>query len=197
MRENVQFHTSDNVTLRGWLYKPDSSEASLPYLIMAHGFSGVKEMGLDAFAESIISQVDIICLVYDNRGFGDSDTRPSQAKHEILPAEQMSDYSDAITYAQSRSDVIKDKIGVWGSSYSGGHALLKTSAHNLEKLRRVSNKHRHSVGFISFRQFTNIYNWSNKVVVIDYIWLEKPKEAIFVEEDDHGDFPELLIYTYL
>ena len=36
---------------------------------------------------------------------------------------QCSDISDAITYAQSRADVDADKIGIWGSSYSGGHAL--------------------------------------------------------------------------
>ncbi|KAF4442845.1 Esterase lipase [Fusarium albosuccineum] len=124
MRENIQFQTSDNVILRGWLYKPDGSKTSLPCLVMAHGFSGVKEMGLDAFAESFISRVNLACLVYDNRGFGNSDTRQGQPKQEILPAEQISDYSDAITYAQSRPDVIKDKIGVWGSSYSGGHVLV-------------------------------------------------------------------------
>lgn len=34
-----------------------------------------------------------------------------------------SDYSDAITYAQSREDVDPNKIAIWGSSYSGGHVL--------------------------------------------------------------------------
>ncbi len=36
---------------------------------------------------------------------------------------QCSDISDAITYAASRPEVDPDKIGIWGSSYSGGHVL--------------------------------------------------------------------------
>jgi len=44
-----------------------------------------------------------------------------QPRHEIIPAQQTSDYSDAITYAQSRAKVDKDRIGICSSSYSGGH----------------------------------------------------------------------------
>ncbi|KAI9680236.1 MAG: hypothetical protein M1822_007235 [Bathelium mastoideum] len=80
-------------------------------------------MDLDLFAERFSSALPLTCLVYDNRGFGDSDTKEGQPRHEIIPAQQESDYSDAITYAQSRSDVDKNKIGIWGSSYSGGHVL--------------------------------------------------------------------------
>jgi hypothetical protein len=36
---------------------------------------------------------------------------------------QCSDYSDAITYAQSLPNVDASKIAIWGSSYSGGHVL--------------------------------------------------------------------------
>lgn len=123
MRQDVSFKTSDNVTLRGWFYRPDNAAGPLACLVMAHGFSALKEMNLDTFAEHFISALPICCLVYDNRGFGNSDTGPSQPRQEIIPWQQHSDYSDAITYAQSRHDVDKGKIGIWGSSYSGGHVL--------------------------------------------------------------------------
>lgn len=124
-REDISFQTSDNVTLRGWFYKPANSDAStpLPCLVMAHGFSALKEMDLNTFAHFFSSNLPLTCLVYDNRGFGDSDTKEGQPRQEIIPAQQTSDYSDAITYAQTRAEVNKDKIGVWGSSYSGGHVL--------------------------------------------------------------------------
>lgn len=125
-RENISFQTSDNVTLRGWFYKPPNTPTAktpLPCLVMAHGFSAVKEMNLDTFAEYFVTHLALTCLVYDNRGFGDSDTKPGQPRQEIIPAQQTSDYSDAITYAQSRSDVNEDRVGIWGSSYSGGHVL--------------------------------------------------------------------------
>ena len=122
-RSDVEFQTSDKVTLRGWFFKPDGNTSKLPCLVMSHGFSALKEMDLDAFAQKFVSSLQIACLVYDNRGFGASDTGPDQPKHEIIPAQQTSDISDAITYAQSRDDVDGDKIGIWGSSYSGGHVL--------------------------------------------------------------------------
>ena len=80
-------------------------------------------MSLDTFAEYFTSHLPITCLVYDNRGFGASDTGPNAPRHEIIPSEQIDDYKDAITYAQSREEVDASKIGVWGSSYSGGHVL--------------------------------------------------------------------------
>ena len=122
--EDISFSTSDNVTLRGWFYKPQgNSSGKHPCLIMAHGFSALKEMDLNTFAEHFTAKLAVTCLVYDNRGFGDSDTKEGQPRHEIIPAQQTSDYSDAITYAQSRSEVDPSKIGIWGSSYSGGHVL--------------------------------------------------------------------------
>lgn len=113
-RKDIDFSTSDHVTLRGWLYTPSSADAGakLPCLVMAHGFSAVKEMDLDTFAEHFTSHLKLACLVYDNRCFGASDGQPRQ---EINPWLQMSDYSDAITYAQSLPEVNADKIGIWGA----------------------------------------------------------------------------------
>jgi cephalosporin-C deacetylase-like acetyl esterase len=120
-RKDIEFRTTDGVTLRGWFYSPESSSGKVPCLVMAHGWSALKEMDLDAFAEYFTSNLAISCLVYDNRNFGESDGEP---RHEIIPSQQQSDYSDAITYAQSLDEVNADKIGIWGSSYSGGHVLL-------------------------------------------------------------------------
>jgi len=123
-REDVSFQTSDKVTLRGWFYTPTSaSSTKLPCLVMSHGFSALKEMDLDAFAEYFTSKLPISCLVYDNRGFGASDVKAGEPRHEILPYVQCNDISDAITYAQTRNEVDGEKIGIWGSSYSGGHVL--------------------------------------------------------------------------
>jgi cephalosporin-C deacetylase-like acetyl esterase len=127
MRADISFQTSDNVTLRGWFFKPHSWSATsskLPCLVMAHGFSALKEMDLDIFAEKFVSSLNLACLVYDNRGFGASDTKEGAPRQEIIPPQQISDFQDAITYAQSRKEVDREKIGVWGSSYSGGHVIV-------------------------------------------------------------------------
>jgi cephalosporin-C deacetylase-like acetyl esterase len=123
-REDIAFQTSDNVTLRGWFFTPEAPSTSpLPCLVISHGFTAVKEMLLDVIATRFTSSLPISCLVYDHRGFGSSDTLPSAPRQEIIPALQCSDISDAITYAQSREDVNKGKIAIWGTALSGGHAL--------------------------------------------------------------------------
>jgi uncharacterized protein len=59
--------------------------------------------------------------VFDNRNFGASDGEPRQ---EIDPWAQVRDYRHAITFAGQLPNVRRDAIGVWGSSYSGGHVLV-------------------------------------------------------------------------
>ena len=49
MREDIEFRTEDGVTLRGWHYAPEGVEQP-PLVVMAHGFSAVKEHLLDDFA---------------------------------------------------------------------------------------------------------------------------------------------------
>jgi cephalosporin-C deacetylase-like acetyl esterase len=123
-RQDIEFKSSDGVALRGWLYTPSSPTGTkLPCLVMHHGFSAVKEMDLDHVASQFQAQLDMCVLVYDNRSFGASDAAPGQPRHEIIPAVQISDLQDAITYAQGRAEVDAERIGVWGTSYSGGHVL--------------------------------------------------------------------------
>ena len=52
MRKDIEFKTEDGIVLRGWHYLPDNRGGKLPTIVMAHGFSAVKEMYLDRFAES-------------------------------------------------------------------------------------------------------------------------------------------------
>ena len=120
MRKDVEFKTQDGVTLRGWHYLPDQRSGKVPTIVMAHGFSAVKEMYLDKFAE-VFAEAGLGALVFDNRNFGASGGEPRQ---EIDPWEQVRDYRDAITFAETLPETDADRIGIWGSSYSGGHVLV-------------------------------------------------------------------------
>ena len=120
MRQDIEFRTDDGLTLRGWLYLPDRGPAPFPAIVMAHGFSATKEMNLDDFAE-VFSQGGFAVLVYDNRNLGASDGTP---RGEIVPYLQIHDYRHAITFAQTLPEVDPQRIGIWGSSYSGGHVLV-------------------------------------------------------------------------
>jgi uncharacterized protein len=77
MRKDVEFKTQDGVTLRGWHYLPDQHSGKVPAIVMAHGFSAVKEMYLDKFAE-VFAEAGLGALVFDNRNFGASGGEPRQ-----------------------------------------------------------------------------------------------------------------------
>src|SRR5215831_18991716 len=120
MRKDIDFKTEDGVTLRGWLYLPDRAAGPVPTVVMAHGFSAVKEMYLDRFAE-VFAAGGLGALVFDNRHFGASD---GERRQHIDPWQQVGDYRDAITFAETLPEIDRTRIGVWGSSYSGGHVLV-------------------------------------------------------------------------
>lgn len=120
MRKDIEFKAEDGITLRGWHYLPDGGSAKYPTIVMAHGFSAVKEMYLDRFAEAFV-EAGLASVVFDNRNFGASDGEPRQ---EIDPWAQIRDYRDAITHAAELPDTDADRIGIWGSSYSGAHVLV-------------------------------------------------------------------------
>ncbi|SOE98852.1 X-Pro dipeptidyl-peptidase (S15 family) [Burkholderia sp. OK233] len=120
MRTDISFHTSDGIELKGWLYQPKNSvNRRFPAIVMAHGFSGVKEQYLDRYAQ-VFAEAGFFVLVYDNRNFGESGGMPRQ---EIDPLLQVRDYRDGISYISSLEFVDEHRIGIWGSSYSGGHVL--------------------------------------------------------------------------
>src|SRR5690348_15018307 len=119
MRKDVEINAEGTI-LRGWFYTPDRPSGKAPAIVMAHGFSAVKEMYLDRFAEHFCA-AGLAAVVFDNRNFGASDGEPRQ---EIDPWTQVRDYRHAITWARAQREVDPERIGVWGSSYSGGHALV-------------------------------------------------------------------------
>jgi fermentation-respiration switch protein FrsA (DUF1100 family) len=118
-RRDIEFN-AEGTTLRGWFYTAEGAAGVAATVVMAHGFSAVKEMYLDKYAETFAA-AGLNALVFDNRNFGASDGEPRQ---EIDPWAQVRDYRHAITYATTLPEVDVDRIGVWGSSYSGGHVLV-------------------------------------------------------------------------
>jgi chorismate mutase len=59
--------------------------------------------------------------VFVHRNFGARDGEPRRG---IDPWVQVHDYRHAITYATTLVQVDAAKVGVWGASYSGGHAVV-------------------------------------------------------------------------
>ena len=118
-QQDVEFAAEGGVTLRGWLFVPNGPGPH-PAITMAHGFAGVKEHGLERFARAFAA-AGFVVLVHDHRGFGASDGSP---RYDIDPWVQIADWRRAISFLESRPFVDPARIGLWGSSYAGGHAIV-------------------------------------------------------------------------
>ncbi len=116
--ETISFRAGD-VELRGDVYVPPTA-GPWPAVVMAHGFGAVKDQYLHRYAERF-AEAGLLTVVYDHRGFGVSDGQPRQ---DIDPWVQIRDFQHAISYTRSRDDVDAERIGVWGTSFSGGHVLV-------------------------------------------------------------------------
>lgn len=123
-RQDVAFAAADGTTLRGWWYPPAPAAGPVSVVVMAHGFSAVKEMGLDRFAAAFAAAGHAV-LVYDHRNLGASDGAP-RGRIDIWA--QARDYRAAIDWVTAQPGVDPERVAVWGSSYSGGEVLVVGAA---------------------------------------------------------------------
>lgn len=119
-RRDVTF-PSQGLTCAAWYYVPAGLKPgeARPAIVMAHGYSGVKEQYLDNFAARF-ADAGLVVIAFDYRFLGASEGEPRQ---QIFWYEQIKDYRNAITWVSLQPEVDASRVGVWGSSYSGGHVM--------------------------------------------------------------------------
>lgn len=119
MRRDIEF-ASGGETVRGWLYTPDESDGPFPVIVMAGGWCYVKEL-VQPHVAQLFADAGLAAILFDYRNFGASD---GARRQHIDPNAQLEDYRNAISFAETLPEVDPERIGVWGLSYSGGHALI-------------------------------------------------------------------------
>lgn len=117
----------------------------LPCVLMAHGWGGtVRGLRRDAV---VFAREGYLAVAFDYRGWGNSDPRVVLAapapdgnatrfsaeviavREVVDPVEQTRDWLNAMHWLQSEPMCDTARIGIWGSSYSGGHVLY-VAAHD-------------------------------------------------------------------
>lgn len=93
--------------------------AGRPCVVLAHGFGGTRDSGLEPFAQAFAA-AGADALLFDFRGFGASSGEPRQ---RLDPAMQRADYAAVVAHARTLGGVDPDRVVVWGTSFSGGHAF--------------------------------------------------------------------------
>lgn len=194
--EKVEF-PSCGVTLRGNFLKPKGVDGKLPCIVMAPGMSGVKEGSIFRYAE-YFAKGGFAVLAYDNINFGESDKPIPQ---EADPQLQRRGYRDAITYVRFRPEVDRDKIGIWGTSFSGGH-VMEVGAHD----RRVKCVVSQIGGVSSFSSFIRRWRPDQREAALkrqeedrEGIFQGKPRQMIKAVSDDPNEpcvMPGMGAYNY-
>ncbi|HEX7481823.1 MAG TPA: alpha/beta fold hydrolase [Polyangiales bacterium] len=116
--ESLRFHSVD-AYCDAQLYMP-TGVSRPPVLLMAHGLGALRAFGLAAFAERFAT-AGMAVLVFDYRGFGASEGQPRQL---VDASRHVADYLAAIDFVRTLPQVDSERVGLWGTSYSGGHVLV-------------------------------------------------------------------------
>jgi hypothetical protein len=142
---------SDGVGCYGKLFFPKgfATDGKTPGIVLGQGWAGT-HFSIEKYGARFAER-GFVALVVDYRGWGSSDgfisrTNPTVARGEtgpdrddkrftnetteivikrtrLVPLKQVEDYRNAISYLQGEPGVDRDRIGIWGSSYAGGHVL--------------------------------------------------------------------------
>ena len=131
---------SEGVRLHADIYAPKASPARpLPTIIMSHGWGGTAAMLRPQASD--FARAGYLVVAFDYRGWGESDSRVvltqpapdvSQRKGQrftaevrevrevVDPLDQATDLFNVIHWAVGEAAVDKTRIGLWGTSFSGG-----------------------------------------------------------------------------
>lgn len=114
---------SAGTAMAAYVYRPDGVGPH-PCVVMAHGFTAVRDQRLPAYAERF-QAAGYAVVLFDYRGFGASAGQPRQV---LSIPDQHADFRAAIRFARAQPWVDGDRIVLWGSSFSGGHVVCVAAA---------------------------------------------------------------------
>jgi len=130
---------SEGTRMAAEVFAPRNPEGDkLPTIVMSHGWGGTAAaLRPDAIR---FAQAGYLVVAFDYRGWGNSDARliavgkpekkdgklvaeVKEVREVVDPIDQTTDILNAISWAASEKQCDKDRIGLWGSSFSGGHVV--------------------------------------------------------------------------
>lgn len=145
---------SEGTRLSAEIFRPFSPapEGGYPALLLCHGWGGLKDH-LAKYAKKFTNH-GFMVMTFDYRGWGESDGRviPSRDTPRLLeageqtltvrvlreivdPIDQTADIKNCLHFLASEEGVDPSRIGIWGTSYGGGHAVF--TAANDDRIKAV------------------------------------------------------------
>jgi dienelactone hydrolase len=142
--DNISYRTahimSEGTRMAAEVFAPKNPKAErLPTIVMSHGWGGTAALlRPDAV---VFAQAGYMVVAFDYRGWGNSDSRlilasakPERKNGRLIaevkevrgvvdPIDQTTDMLNAISWTAGEKQCDPDRIGIWGSSFSGGHVV--------------------------------------------------------------------------
>jgi dipeptidyl aminopeptidase/acylaminoacyl peptidase len=116
---------SEGQQIAGLWRIPDDGAGPFRAIVQGPGWLGLKDAKLYLRYHEALTEAGFGVLIFDYRGFGESGGDTGY----LSPAWQLQDLVNAVTYLTTRSDVVADAIGVFGSGGTGGgNAVLLAAA---------------------------------------------------------------------
>ncbi len=133
---------SEGTRLAGDLYAPRdlAADETRPTIVMSHGWGGTKAL-LTNVASRLAAEGYLV-LAFDYRGWGESagklvvqgdmpdrdadgivTVRAREIRNVVDPIDQTVDIQRAFDFIEGEPNVDTTRLGYWGSSYSGAHAI--------------------------------------------------------------------------
>lgn len=143
---------SDGVGCYAKIFYPKgfSPTSKTPGVVLGQGWAGT-HFSIEKYGARFAER-GLVAMVIDYRGWGSSDPFIAQAqptvttadlsqaldgkrviktkmdvvltRTRLLPLKMVEDYRNALSYLQGEPGVDPERIGVWGSSFAGGHAIM-------------------------------------------------------------------------
>ena len=140
---------SEGTKLAADLFTPDdiAPNEKRPAILLCHGWGGLKQHLSSTYAPWW-AKSGFIVLTFDYRGWGESDAklvpvgevaqekdageltiRARTVREVVDPFDQIRDITACLDFLEGEPSVNTERIGLWGSSYGGGH-VAHMAAHD-------------------------------------------------------------------
>ena len=117
--QKVTFHNRYGITLAADLYIPKNVGGKLPAIAVSGPFGAVKEQSSGLYAQTLAER-GYLTIAFDPSFTGESGGSPRNVASPDINTE---DFSAAVDYLSTRSDVDPERIGIIGICGWGGMAL--------------------------------------------------------------------------
>lgn len=141
--DDIRYRTADIISegtrMSAELFSLQDATGKLPTIVMSHGWGGTAAaLRPDAVA---FAREGFLVLTFDYRGWGGSDARLIKANKPLIPIgnkflgemievrgvvdpiDQTTDILNTLHWVLAEPMCDPERIGIWGSSYSGGHVV--------------------------------------------------------------------------